>query len=186
MLKKGSSKQMAEACFNAEHVAEDAFCRADTSGDGWIELDELSVLLYALLADEIETHTSQDTSPADIKWFMRKEFRAADADSDGRVDWDEFVTYYNSLIERVDNGELSAALKNAAADAAKAATEIHQRLQRELRERKLAKYHGPDGDLHAAILVQVTQCLPACRARALHVSPRRSPRARRCPGAARV
>ena len=183
MLKKGSSTAMAAACMNAEHVAEEAFCRADSSGDGWIELDELSVLLYALLADEIETHTSQDTSPADIKWFMRKEFRAADQDSDGRVDWDEFVIYYNSLIERIDNGELSKALANAAAEAEKAAFEIQQRMQRELRERKLAKYHGPDGDLHAAILVQVTRvhllrhaCTPrACPHRATAGAERASP-----------
>lgn len=46
--------------------------------------------------------------------FVKQEFSVADLDGDGLVDFDEFVAYYNAIIERVEKNQLAKELEMAA------------------------------------------------------------------------
>ena len=53
---------------------------------------ELSTLLFDLLSDKLRAKVGE-VAASDVKWFMRNEFRSADTDRDGKIDWEEFASY---------------------------------------------------------------------------------------------
>jgi len=103
-------REAAEAKRLAERqkAAEEAFNYADKDGSGAVDDTELTVLLKNMLQREsitVEANTVEE--------FVKKEFSQADEDGSGDVDFDEFIEYYNKLIDRITEGELNKALAEA-------------------------------------------------------------------------
>ena len=101
-----------------QKAAEDAFSRADEDGSGTIDGAELKRLLLGLLQNE-----GLEYEEATVDEFVAKEFVAADKDGSGDVDFDEFVEYYNQLVDRLAAGALHAAVEEAKAMAKAPAAE---------------------------------------------------------------
>ena len=68
--------------------------------------DELANLLISMLTKE-KIPFDEET----VQEFAKVEFDAADTDKDGLVDFDEFVEYYNSLMDRLQQGAVQDALE---------------------------------------------------------------------------
>lgn len=108
--KKQSKAQAAAAAKLAERqaAAENAFAAADADGSGEVDASELQGLLMGLLQREGIAFDRQD-----VAQFVEAEFAKADTDGSGGVDFDEFIQYYNSLIDRITGGAMNEALEAA-------------------------------------------------------------------------
>ena len=121
--KKPSKKEQAAAAAAAkmaerQRAAEDAFSRADSDGSGEVDAAELKLLLGGLLqAEGFKCESSV------VEAFVEKEFVAADADGSGTVDFEEFIDYYNALVDRLTEGALAASIADAKKAAEKKAEE---------------------------------------------------------------
>jgi hypothetical protein len=107
---KAAAKAAKEAAALAERqaAAENAFAAADADGSGNVDGAELEGLLLTMLRREgIEFDRSV------VSEFVRDEFALADTDGSGDVDFDEFIAYYNSLIDRIKGGAMNEALEKA-------------------------------------------------------------------------
>ena len=106
--KKKSDQIAKEAAKAAERqrIAENTFADADQTGDGAIDAEELATLLVTMLKNE---KLKFDVEA--VNEFVKTEFDQADTDNDGQVDFDEFVEYYNSLMDRMNTGEVQETLK---------------------------------------------------------------------------
>ena len=91
-----------------QEEAEDYFLLADTSGDGFVDEDELVVLCAQLLRAE-----GPSASEGLARYVQR--FRTA-PDAPLNLDFDAFVGVYNSLIQAQSSGELRTVLGGAAID----------------------------------------------------------------------
>ena len=56
--------------------------------------------------------------------FVTAEFAKADTDGSGDVDFDEFIAYYNSLVDRISGGAMNDALEQARKATAKKLEEL--------------------------------------------------------------
>ena len=65
--------------------------------------EELGKLLVTMLKNEKLKFDEEA-----VNEFVKTEFDQADTDNDGQVDFDEFVEYYNSLMDRLNTGEVQA------------------------------------------------------------------------------
>ena len=72
-----------------EDRARELFHEFDTNKDGVIDMDELKEMSKALELDKDE----------DLRNRMEEEFMIMDVDGSGGVDFPEFVTYYNKMLQ---------------------------------------------------------------------------------------
>ena len=103
--KKDAQAKAAAAAAERQLLAENTFAEADVDGGGTIDGDELANLLISMLTKE-KIPFDEET----VQEFAKVEFDAADTDKDGLVDFDEFVEYYNSLMDRLQQGAVQHAL----------------------------------------------------------------------------
>ena len=107
-----AQKEAAAKLAERQAAAENAFAAADADGSGAVDAAELQGLLgYMLQREGIALDRNV------VKEFVEAEFAKADTDGSGDVDFDEFIQYYNSLLDRITGGAMNEAL-----DAAKKAT----------------------------------------------------------------
>ena len=97
--KKDGHAKAAAAAAERQLLAENTFADADLDGGGTIDGDELAALLIMMLTKE-KIAFDEET----VQEFAKVEFDAADTDKDGLVDFDEFIEYYNSLMDRLQQG----------------------------------------------------------------------------------
>jgi len=102
------SKEAAKQAAERQRLAEQTFVEADEDGSGYVDETELSALLSTML-----TKQSIKFDKGALDQFVKKEFAVADIDGNGQVDFDEFVTYYNSFIDRIEKNLLAEAMKEA-------------------------------------------------------------------------
>ena len=107
-----AQKEAAAKLAERQAAAENAFAAADADGSGAVDAAELQGLLVGMLQRE---GIAFDRNV--VKEFVEAEFAKADTDGSGDVDFDEFIQYYNSLLDRITGGAMNEAL-----DAAKKAT----------------------------------------------------------------
>lgn len=108
--KKKSAKAAKEAKELAERqaAAENAFASADADGSGSVDAKELQGLLITMLQQQrIEFDRKV------VAEFVNAEFSKADTDGSGDVDFDEFIAYYNGLLDRITGGAMNDALEEA-------------------------------------------------------------------------
>ena len=91
-----------------QEAAENAFAQADADGSGQVDATELQGLLMNLLTKEGIEFDRQIVAE-----FVSAEFAKADTDGSGDVDFDEFVNYYNGLVDRLAGNAMTAALEDA-------------------------------------------------------------------------
>jgi len=119
--KKMSKKETAAAEAAAKMAerqknAENAFSKADKDGSGAVDGSELKMLLWGLLQQE-----GFKCEVSVVDEFVAKEFTLADTDGSGDVDFEEFIEYYNALVDRLTEGALATAIDDAKKAAAKKA-----------------------------------------------------------------
>ena len=78
--KKDVIAKEAERAAERQRLAENTFADADVSGDGAIDVDELSTLLTTMLKNEKISFTADA-----VQEFVKTEFDVADLDNDGKV-----------------------------------------------------------------------------------------------------
>jgi len=105
---KEAAKHASEAA-SRQRLAETTFLEADEDGSGYVDEQELTTLLATLLTKQGIAYEKSSLAE-----FVNKEFHLADADGDGQVDFDEFVAYYNAIIERFEKNQLSKEMESAA------------------------------------------------------------------------
>ena len=106
--KDAAAAKAAQKAQERKKAAEDAFAQADADGSGSVDAKELEFLLVGLLQREgvsFERHT--------VTEFVSAEFAKADTDGSGDVDFDEFIDYYNLLLDRISGGAMNEALELA-------------------------------------------------------------------------
>jgi hypothetical protein len=104
--KKDSQAKAAAAAAERQLLAENTFADADVDGGGTIDGDELATLLISMLTKEKIAFDEEA-----VQEFAKVEFDAADIDKDGLVDFDEFIEYYNSLMDRLRQGSVQQSLE---------------------------------------------------------------------------
>ena len=120
-----------------QEAAENAFAEADVDGSGNVDAKELEGLLIKLLQREgvpFERHV--------VSEFVAAEFAKADTDGSGDVDWDEFIAYFNGLLDRLAGGAMNDALAEAKKATAK-----------KLEEAAIAEDDGVYAHLHTLVAI---------------------------------
>ena len=79
-----------------EEEAHFIFARYDRDRSGFIEEDELATC-FSELAVRVNGR-AKNKGEAEIREWVAREFRRADANQDGKLSFDEFVTYYNRFV----------------------------------------------------------------------------------------
>ena len=79
-----------------EEEAHFIFARYDRDRSGFIEEDELATC-FSELAVRVNGR-AKNKGEAEIREWVAREFRRADANQDGKFSFDEFVTYYNRFV----------------------------------------------------------------------------------------
>ena len=115
---KEAAKRAAELA-ERQRIAEEAFARADADGSGEVDEKELQLLISGLLQRE-----KIEIAESAVSEFIANEFKEADTDGNGMVDFDEFIVYYNKLVDKMkNNGQMEEAIANAKQMAAQRAEE---------------------------------------------------------------
>jgi len=106
--KAAEAEKKRKALAQRQQEAEEAFTRADEDGSGSVDATELKRLLTGLLQREGVAFDSNIVGE-----FVNAEYAKADSDGSGDVDFDEFITYYNLLVDRLAGGGMKDALEQA-------------------------------------------------------------------------
>ena len=99
-MAKAEAAAKAAVTVDRQADAEDKFLLADTSGDGYVDEEELLVLIRDILEENGVQELPPDES---VRAFLRT-FRA-EPNTPLNLGFDEFVSVYNAIGAAMDNGD---------------------------------------------------------------------------------
>ena len=99
---------LAAAALDTMEEANFIFHKYDQNKDGQIDEDELALCLQGL---QVRINGRQRKTEEEVRDWVRKELKRNDTDGDGQLSFDEFVEYYNSLMDRLQQGAVQDALE---------------------------------------------------------------------------